>query len=108
VVRAFRRFASLISYFVRAVKRCFREQQLGCGCIAGTTKLVIASGAKQSSAQCKPPLDCFVARLLAMTRSTRHSLPLFEIVNRKDACAQQRDVSKATISMRYAGAAAQD
>jgi hypothetical protein len=24
-------------------------------------KTVIASGAKQSSAQCKPPLDCFVA-----------------------------------------------
>jgi putative endonuclease len=28
---------------------------------------VIASAAKQSSAQCKPPLDCFVALLLAMT-----------------------------------------
>ena len=30
--------------------------------------LVIASGAKQSSAPCKRPLDCFVAKLLAMTR----------------------------------------
>jgi len=28
---------------------------------------VIASGAKQSSAQCKRPLECFVASLLAMT-----------------------------------------
>jgi hypothetical protein len=29
---------------------------------ARTGKFVIASAAKQSSAQCQPPLDCFVAR----------------------------------------------
>jgi hypothetical protein len=39
-------------------------------CSRGRMQFVIASGAKQSSAQCEPPLDCFVASLLAMTNST--------------------------------------
>src|SRR5579859_5790044 len=49
----------------RAPKNASRERR--------SSYLVIASAAKQSRSQCTPPLDCFVASLLAMTRyDARH------------------------------------